>query len=101
MSILDSVLSVASGGLTGVIGSAVSAVYAFKSKQLDVELEKSKFQNEIELKKADAAIAAQEWAARTQVADITATAQVDAEDAKAFAVAQQSEPQRYASGRTG
>ena len=98
MSILDSLLSLASGGVTGLIGTAIGGYYTYQSKKLDIELEKTKLANEIELKKADAAIMQQEWAARTQIAQTTADAQVEAEDAKGFAASLTSEPQRYATG---
>jgi len=98
VSILDSVLSLASGGITGLVGTAIGSFFTYKSKQLDIELQKEKYANEIELKKADAAIMAQEWAARTQIAETTANAQVETEDAKGFTASLTSEPQRYAEG---
>ncbi len=98
MDILGSVASILSGGATGLIGSIAQRVFEYKSKQLDIQLQKEKYTNEIALKQADAAIMAQEWAARTQVAQVEATAQVDAEDAKAFSASLTSEPQKYHEG---
>lgn len=98
MDILGSVASILSGGVTGLIGTAVGSYYTYKDKQLDIELEKTKLANELELKKADAAIMAQEWAAKTQVAQIETKGAVSAEEAKAFTVSLTSEPQRYATG---
>lgn len=98
MDFLSGIASVLSGGLTGVIGSVTQKVFEYKSKQLDVELQKEKYANEILLKKADAEIMAQEWAARTKIAEKEADAKVDAEDAKAFAAALTSEPQKYHEG---
>lgn len=98
MDILSGITSVLSGGLTGLIGTGIGAYFTYQSKKLDVELQKEKYANEIELKKADAAIMAQEWSARTQIAQTTADAQKDAEDSKAFAASLTSEPQRYAEG---
>jgi hypothetical protein len=98
MNILDGITSILGGGITGIIGSAVSSVYAYKSKQLDVQLQKDKYTSEIAMKEADAKISQMEWAARTQVADITASAAVETEDSRAFAAAQAAEPQKYASG---
>ena len=83
---LESVLSVLSGGLTGVIGSAVTHVVEYKTKQLETEQLKIKNAHEVAMRQADAAIMREEWAARTQVASIEADARVEAEDAKAFAV---------------
>jgi len=87
---------VVSGGLTGLIGIGVQRVFEYKSKQLDVQIQAQQQAHEVAMKEADAKIMAQEWAARTQVAQIQATAQVDAEDAKGFSAALTSEPQRYA-----
>lgn len=98
MNLIGDITSLFGGGLTGIIGSVVSSVYAYKSKQLDIELQKEKYANEVELKKADAAIMAQEWTARTQIAATTAEAQMDSEASKAFAASLSSEPQRYAEG---
>lgn len=83
------------GGLTGLIGGIVEKVTAYKTKQLDIQLQKEKFVNEVALRKVDAEIMAQEWAARTKVADIEATAVVQAEDSKAFAASYQLEPKKY------
>lgn len=98
MDLLGGITSLLGGGITGIVGTVVSSVYSYKSKQLDVELQKEKYANEIALKEADAKIAAQEWASRTQIAQTTADAQVEAEDAKGFTASLTSEPQRYASG---
>ena len=98
MNILGGLTSLISGGVSGLLGTAIGSYFTFKSKQLDIELQKEKYTNEIELKKADAAIMAQEWAARTQIAQTTADAQVEAEDAKGFTASLTSEPERYATG---
>jgi hypothetical protein len=95
VSILDSLLSVASGGITGLIGTAVQGYYTYKSKQLDIQLEQSKFSHELEQRKLDAVIMEKEYAARTQIADITATAEVDKADAAALAASYATEPQQY------
>lgn len=99
MDLFSGIASVLSGGLTGVIGSVAQGIFEYKSKKLDIELQKEKFANEIELRKVDAQVMAQEWAARTQVATVEATAQVDTEDAKAFAASLTSEPKTYHEGQ--
>ena len=96
MDIFSGIVSIFGGGLTGLIGTVTSKVFEFKTKKLEVEMQAAKFTNDIALKKVDAEIMAQEWAARTKVADIEATAKVDIEDSKAFNTALTSEPQRYA-----
>ena len=94
MSILDSILSVVSGGVTGLIGTVVGNIYMYKSKQLDIDLEKTKAANELAQRKLDAEIQAQERASRTKVAEITTAGQVDVADAAALA-ASYNEPQQY------
>ncbi len=98
MDLLTGITSILGGGITGLIGSVTQRIFEYKSKKLDIELQASKFANEIALKKVDAEIMSQEWAARTKVADIEATAKVDVEDAKAFSAALTSEPARYSVG---
>ena len=71
MSILDSVLSVLSGGATGLIGTAIQSVYQFQTRKLDIELEKTKAANEIEMRKLDIQQTSMEWANRTQIAQVT------------------------------
>ncbi len=94
MSILDSILSIASGGITGLVGTAVQGYYTYKSKQLDIDLEKTKAQNEIELRKIDIQMQTAEWASRTQIAEITTQGEVDKADTQAL-VASYNEPVQY------
>ena len=95
MSILESVLSVFSGGLTGLVGTALQSYYTYKSKQLDIDLEKNKAANEIELRKIDIQMQAAEWASRTQIAQITADGETDKADAAILAASYLTEPQQY------
>ncbi len=97
MDILGIVVSLFGGGLTGLIGGITEKIFAYKAKKLAIEENREKYAHEVNLKKVDADIMAQEWAARTQVADIEATAKVDSEDAKAFS-ASFNEPVRYSQG---
>jgi hypothetical protein len=95
MSVLDSVLSVLSGGATGLIGTALQSVYQYKTRKLDIELEKSKAANELEQRKLDIEMQKQEWASRTQIAEITTAGEVDKADAETLAASYQLEPQQY------
>lgn len=99
MSILDSalssVLSVVSGGATGLIGTAVQGYYTYKSKQLDIDLEKTKAANELEQRKLDIQMQAAEWASRTQIAEITTQGETDKADADTLKAAYATEPQQY------
>lgn len=84
-----------SGGATGLIGMIAQRWADYKNKQLDLQLEKMKFDNAIALKEVDAKIMAQEWAARTEVAKVEAAGKEAVEDAKAFAASYDLEPKRY------
>lgn len=95
MSILDSVLSVISGGATGLIGTAVQSVYQYKTRQLDIDLEKTKAANEIEKIKLDIEMQKQEWSSRTQIATIQTTGEVDKADAAALVASYDMEPKQY------
>ena len=95
MSILDSILSVVSGGATGLIGTAVQSVFQYKTKALEIDLEKQKGINELEKQKLDIQMAAQEWASRTQIATITTQGEVDKADAATLAASYSLEPQQY------
>jgi len=98
MSILDSILSVASGGATGILGAGIQSFAAYKTKQLDLQAEASKQAHEVLMVEANAKIMQQEWNARAQVATIEGEARVEAEDAKAFAASMTSEPKQFAAG---
>jgi hypothetical protein len=95
MSIIDSVLSVLSGGATGLIGTAIQSVYQYQTRKLDIDLEKQKGLNEIEQRKLDIEQTKQEWASRTQIAQITTAGEVDKADAETLAASYQLEPQQY------
>lgn len=58
------------GGLTGLIGGIAQKVADYKTKKLELELLQKKTEAEIALRRVDAEIMAQEWAARTKVAEI-------------------------------
>lgn len=91
-SLLGSILS---GGVTGLFGVLIQRFFDYKSKKLDIEVEKAKFEHDLALRKADAEIMAQEWASRTKVVEIEERGKVDVADANAFAVALTNEPKLY------
>lgn len=97
MDVFGLVSSLFGGGLVGLLGSVVSNIFNYKTKKLEAETAVQKASHEIELKKADAAIMAQEWAARTQVAKIDADSRESVADAEAFAKSF-NEPVRYSEG---
>lgn len=103
--------SVFAGGATGIIGVVAQRYADYKNKQLDLQLLDKKNSHEIDMRNADAAIMAQEWAARTRVADIAAgqakvvakteaDAAVDVADAEAFEKSFTLEPLKYSEGVT-
>lgn len=89
--------SIFAGGATGIIGVIAQRWFDHKNRQLDKELERQRQDHELAMRDKDAAIMAQEWAGRTQVADIEAKATVDAADAAAFGASFNLEPKQYSS----
>ncbi len=88
MGITELVGSVLGGGVTGLLGAVVTKFTEYKTAKLNAE-------HEIAMKQADAQIMAQEWAARTKVAEIEGQAKVDAVDAQSFGESYKLEPTRY------
>lgn len=92
------VSSILGGGATGLLGVLFQRFADYKNRQLDIQLEREKMSHEIELRKADAEIMAQEWAARTKVAGVEAAGQEAVADAGAFAASYKLEPIQYSAG---
>ena len=88
MGVIQLISSIFGGGVTGLLGAVVTKITEYKTAKLKAD-------HEIEMRKADAAIMAQEWAARTQMAQVEASAKVDAADAQSFADSYRLEPQMY------
>lgn len=87
--------SIFSGGATGLIGMIAQRWADYKNRQLDIQLEEKKYAHAIALREVDAKILAQEWAARTQVAQVEAAGREAVADAGAFAESYKLEPARY------
>lgn len=92
LEILGSLLT---GGATGLLGTAIQRVFEFKTKKLEIEAEAKRFEHEVALRRVDAEIMAQEWAARTKVAEVEAEGKIEVADSAAFAAALTSEPKLY------
>jgi len=90
--------SVLSGGATGLIGVALQRFADFKNKQLDIQLAKQKFEQDVALKQLDMQMMEKEWAGRVQVAQTEAEAAADAAASKAFEASYAMEPKRYSEG---
>lgn len=84
--------------MTGLLGVVVQRFTEYKTKQLEISADREKYAHEVQMKEADAKIMAQEWAAKTQVAQVEAAGAADVADTQAFAVALSSEPKRYSDG---
>lgn len=93
------ITSLFGGGLTGLIGSVVSRIFDYKTKQLEITANQQKFAHDLAMRKADAEIMAQEWAARTRVAEVETAGREAVADAQAFAESFK-EPPRYSAGAT-
>jgi len=92
---LTGLISLMSGGLTGLLGAGLQKFFDYKSKKLDIELNKQKFDQEVALRKIDLEVMSQEWAARTKVAEVEANAVIESADAKAFGESFSLEPKLY------
>ena len=103
------VTSILGGGATGLFGVLIQRWADYKNRQQDLELQKIKFDHEAVMKDKDAAIMAQEWAARTRVAEVETAGRVDeakakaagdeaVADAKAFEASFKMEPVRWSEG---
>lgn len=77
--------SIIGGGITGILGVIVQRVADYKNKQLDLELSKQKFEQDVKLRQIDAEIMEKEYAGRNQIAMTEGAAQMDVADSQAFA----------------
>jgi len=87
--------SIFSGGATGLIGVVAQRFADYKNRQLELKIDAQKQTHEIALRRVDAEIMAQEWAARTKVAEVEAAGKEAVADAQAFGESYKLEPQRY------
>ena len=90
--------SVFSGGATGLIGVALQRFADYKNRQLEMQIAKQKFDQDLALKQVDMQIMEKEWAGRVQVAQTEAEAAADAAASQAFAASYAMEPKRYSEG---
>lgn len=95
---ISALTSLLAGGLSGLIGKGIERWFDHKQKKLELEVEAKRFEHEIALRRVDAELMKEEWAQRTKVAEIEATALVETEDAKAFAVSLDDSPKKFFEG---
>lgn len=96
MGLAEVLMSVASGGATGLLGAVVSRIGDYKNKQLDIELQKMKHSNELSLREVDATIMQLELEARKNIAATEAETAMEVSGNTALVAALNSEPKQYA-----
>ena len=87
--------SIFSGGATGIIGVIAQRFADYKNRQLDLQLEAQKFSHALELKKVDAEIMKQEYAAKSHIVEIETAGASDVADSAAFAASYTLEPKQF------
>lgn len=87
-----------SGGATGLIGVGLQRLFDFLNKKQDLAIKKEEWEHEERMIEANAKVSAQEWAARTHVAQVEADGRRDVADAQAFGESFKLEPTRYSEG---
>jgi len=101
MSIGGAILSLVTGGASGILGGAVSKFFEFLSKKQEINLKKLEFEHDISLKKMDMEAANAEWAARTSISKQEGEARIEVADAQSFTASMFKEPERYSKPTTG
>lgn len=91
MDILGILGSVVSGGVTGVLGSAISGIFNYKNKQLE-------YKHELEMEVAARETMKEEWAQRTKVAEIEGATQSDLAAQESYQASMGMDKATYSSG---
>lgn len=94
---LSLISSIFSGGLTGLLGVAFQRFFDFLKVKQELQAKKMDQDHELALRKQDAEIMAQEWAARTKVAEVEAAGREAVAAEEAFAKSFAMEPKQYSS----
>lgn len=92
--------SIFSGGVTGLLGVAFQRFFDFLKVKQEMQMKKQDQEHELALRRQDAELMAQEWAARTKVAEVEAAGREAAADAESFGKSFAMEPARYSEGVT-
>lgn len=87
--------SILSGGATGLLGVAFQRFFDFLKIKQELQLKKMEMDHEVAMRREDAAIMAQEWAARTKVAEVEAAGREAVAAENAFAASFTMEPKQY------
>ena len=95
MAILETLFtSILSGGATGLLGILVQRWADLKNKEIDLKASRERMAHERELRQIDLDLMAEEWAARTRVAQIEVHGKEAVAESHAFAASFQ-EPVRF------
>lgn len=89
--LLDSVLSVMTGGLTGLLGAGIQKYSEQQTKKLELEALKLKNGHDLEMRRMDIEADKVAWEQRKEIKGIEGATAIGIEDAKAFAVSQEKE----------
>lgn len=95
MSILDIVLSVVSGGATGLLGAGMQMFASWAKGKQDIELQKLKNENNLAALKLQAETIDKEWAHRVEVAKVEEQGRSTQTANEAFAASFSLEPKSY------
>lgn len=93
--VLGLIGSVFSGGLTGLLGVAFQRFFDFLHVKQELAMKRVDHEHEINMRRVDGELMAQEWAQRTKVAEIEAAGKEAVADAGAFAASFAMEPKQY------
>lgn len=92
--------SIFSGGITGLLGVAFQRFFDFLKVKQEIAMKKLDHEHEANMRRIDGELMAQEWAARTQVATIEATAKETVAAETSFAASFGMEPKQYSERAT-
>lgn len=96
---LTEVLSLAtsafSGGLLGVVGAALTKLFDYKNKKLDIESLKLKLDNDLRCKEVDERIMRAEWDGRDRISFTEAQTKMDVAETEAFKASILSDQRAY------
>lgn len=96
--LLSGLLSILTGGATGIVGVIAQRAFDAWNKKQELDKLKAQWDHEAVMKDKDAAIMAQEWAARTRIAGVEADAAKDVAESNAFAESLKAQSIRYSEG---
>jgi hypothetical protein len=77
------------GGVTGLLGNLVGAYFKYKDAQIQVDLQKAKFQHELAMVSAETQAMIMESKANIAITRANVEGAIELEDAKAYAISQQ------------